>query len=105
LTGDPRGGDKGGGREGGPENLHPPSLSRPTRACWELEMEGTQVIIKPPLDLRELCEWAFSDALDIDYDMVSDEVCIVWMLRAGYSYEKWLASLSLDHRWTLSPLY
>lgn len=33
-----------------------------------------------------------------------DRIYVIWILDADYSYTQWLASRSLDWRWTLSPI-
>jgi hypothetical protein len=62
-----------------------------------------QVTTNPPPELSELVLWRFPDALDLDYQRHSDQVYTVHILDLDYSYTRWLASLSLDGRWTLSP--
>jgi hypothetical protein len=61
------------------------------------------VTIKPPQALDELVAWAFPDALWITFEPHSDEAFTVNILDLDYTYTVWLATLSLDERWTLSP--
>lgn len=56
-----------------------------------------------PRDLDETISWLAPDALWVSAKRHSDYVYSVWILDVDYSYTEWLASLSFDQRWTLSP--
>ena len=53
--------------------------------------------------LDETIEELAPDALWVTVDWLSDEAAEVGILDLDYRMTVWLASLSLDHRWTLSP--
>jgi hypothetical protein len=57
-----------------------------------------------PVELKDLVEWRFPDALWIAYERKSEECVVVWILDVDNGYNEWIAHLSLDHRWTLSPV-
>lgn len=56
-----------------------------------------------PSGLVDIVLYRFPDALDLHYERHSDEAWTVYVLDIDYSYSRWLACLSLDDRWTLSP--
>lgn len=56
-----------------------------------------------PADLDSLLDEFWPDALWIAGQRISDEVYTLWILDLDYSYTEWLACLSLDGRWTVSP--
>jgi hypothetical protein len=58
-----------------------------------------------PSDLERLVSELHPDALWIEYWQHSEKAFTVTVLDLDYSYNRWLASLSLDNRWTLSPVY
>lgn len=53
--------------------------------------------------LDDLIVYGWPDALWVECEMHSQEAYTVWILDADYTYGRWLAALSLDGRWTLSP--
>ena len=57
-----------------------------------------------PRKLDELTAWHWPDALWITYERHSDTCYTLNVLDVDYKYTVWRASLSLDHRWTLSPV-
>jgi hypothetical protein len=65
--------------------------------------EGTAVLMLVYDSLSELLEWFAPDALWITQEWFSDEVCEIGILNLDYRMTVWLATLSLDGRWTLSP--
>jgi hypothetical protein len=64
------------------------------------ENTGIQAI---PAELDMLIDWQWPNALMVGATRHSDSVYSVYILDLDYTYTKWLASLSLDHRWSLSP--
>jgi hypothetical protein len=56
-----------------------------------------------PGRLDEIIDYAFPDALMVGATCHSDGAYTIYILDLDYSYTRWLASLSLDDRWTLSP--
>jgi len=65
--------------------------------------EGKPVFKLVDPRLEELIDWAFPDALWVDYHRHADDCYTVFVLDLDYSYTGYRAHLSLDHRWTLSP--
>jgi len=57
-----------------------------------------------PVELEDLLAWRFPDALWIATEVKSDRCIVTWILDSDYGYNEWIAHLSLDHRWTLSPV-
>jgi hypothetical protein len=53
--------------------------------------------------LDELLDWWQPDALWITKEWFSPTTCEVGILHLDYRMTVWLATLSLDQRWTLSP--
>ena len=62
-----------------------------------------RTISNPQLELNRLLDWFKPDALWVEVELHSDQAATVWILDADDTYTEWLASLSLDDRWTLSP--
>jgi hypothetical protein len=58
----------------------------------------------PPYDLDQLVSYLYPDALWVTFDQHSAEVWTVNVLDLDYRYTVWRANLSLDDRWTLSPI-
>ena len=56
-----------------------------------------------PKDLDELIEWWAPNALAIEGIRHDDRTYTLVVLDLDYRQTVWLACLSLDHRWTLSP--
>lgn len=56
-----------------------------------------------PETLDELIEWWKPNALAIEGIRHDDRIYTLVVLDLDYTYTVWLASLSLDNRWTLSP--
>jgi hypothetical protein len=56
-----------------------------------------------PQRLDEIIDYAFPNALMVGATCHSDDVYSIYILDLDYSYTRWLASLSLDNRWSLSP--
>lgn len=63
----------------------------------------TQLTLKNARELDELIDWAFPDALWIEIGRHSDEAATVYVYDLDYKYTRWLACISLNDRWTLSP--
>lgn len=61
------------------------------------------MIVAPP-GLVSIVEYRHPDSLAISFDRHSDEAWTVTVYDLDYSYYRWLGTLSLDNRWTLSPL-
>lgn len=57
-----------------------------------------------PKHLDEIIDYAFPDALMVGHTAHAEDTYSIYILGLDYSYTKWLASLSLDNRWTLSPI-
>lgn len=57
-----------------------------------------------PETLDALVTYRFPDSLWVAAEMHSDEAYTVWILDVDYSYNEARACLSLDGRWTLSPV-
>lgn len=66
-----------------------------------MQMPSIQEI---PKRLDEIIDYAFPDALMVGATCHSAHAYSIYVLDLDYSYTKWLASLSLDNRWTLSPV-
>jgi hypothetical protein len=62
-----------------------------------------QVTIKNAELLEELVAWNWPDLLWLDIEWHSPQAATLWVLDLDYKYTRWLACLSLDQRWTLSP--
>jgi hypothetical protein len=62
------------------------------------------VIRKPPQDLDQAVSDLAPDALWVEFEHHSDHAWTVQILDLDYRMTVWRASLSLDHRWTLSPI-
>jgi hypothetical protein len=56
-------------------------------------------------ELAELCAWAFVSASAIEIEELGFGQAWVFVLDEDDELTCWRASLSLDHRWTLSPVY
>jgi hypothetical protein len=54
--------------------------------------------------LDELLDWWAPDCWQLDQHWYSHECCRIELLDREFRFTVWLASLSLDHRWTLSPV-
>lgn len=67
-------------------------------------MEGAPTILYLPPPLEELLERLEPDYLGYDATFHSKECYTVILLTLDYRYTAWRAHLSLDDRWTLSPL-
>ena len=57
-----------------------------------------------PVQLDELISYRFPDSLWTAAERHSDECYTIWVLDLDYSYNEARATLSLDGRWTLSPV-
>lgn len=66
-------------------------------------MEEDQTIQEIPQRLDEIIDYAFPNALMVGATHHSESVYSIYVLDLDYRYTKWLASLSLDDRWSLSP--
>jgi hypothetical protein len=64
---------------------------------------GNQVTMLCYDSLDELIEYAFPNALAIEGISHGEDAKTLIILDLNYKYTVWLACLSLDHRWTLSP--
>lgn len=54
--------------------------------------------------LDELLDWWAPDCWQLDKKWISPTVCSIELLDRDFKFTVWLASLSLDQRWTLSPV-
>lgn len=90
--------------EGQTDILHPPPPA-PRDVALGVPRPGRPAIYITDPHLVELVEWRYPDALDIDYQPHSETAVTVHVLDLDMSYDRWIASLSLDGRWTLSPVY
>jgi hypothetical protein len=63
-----------------------------------------ELIKELPVLLEETLARAFPDALWITSQKHSEECYTVWVLDLDYSYTQWVGHLSLDDRWTVSPV-
>ena len=57
-----------------------------------------------PAALDDLIRYRWPDALWVATERHSGRCIIVWILDLDYSYTEWVAHLSLDDRWTVSPV-
>ena len=64
----------------------------------------TPSIQKIPAALDDLIRLKYPDALWVATERHSERCIIVWILNFNYTYTEWVAHLSLDDRWTLSPV-
>lgn len=69
--------------------------------CW-LPKEPT--ISALPKDLLDIVEYAYPDALWIAGERKSGSCYVVYVLDVDQSYNEFVTHLSLDFRWTLSPV-
>jgi hypothetical protein len=58
----------------------------------------------PPKALVELVDYRYPDALWVEFDGHSTDCFTVWVLDLDESYNVWRCHLSLDGRWSLSPV-
>lgn len=93
-----------GGGVGGDPNLLPNPRFFPSDVLPQATDRKEPTIPTLPAALEFLLGEAFPDALWIDAKKVSDFTYVLWMLDLDYSYNEWIAHLSIDHRWTLSPV-
>ena len=102
LTAEPWGGDYGGGREEGNTVSHPTSATRRpgTRRGAPEVNPGNKSF---PTELDSTIDLLDDLALDVSATRHSDEAYTLIILHLSGRYRVWLASLSLDQRWTLSP--
>lgn len=63
----------------------------------------TPTITTLPVAIWDLLDTLAPDALWIASEQHSEQAYTIWYLDLDYSYNEWLATLSLDGRWTLSP--
>jgi hypothetical protein len=61
-------------------------------------------MLKLPEALDELLDYRWPDALWISAERHSPISYTLWILDLDYSYTVWRACLSLDDRWTVSPV-
>jgi hypothetical protein len=61
------------------------------------------VITLPPTDLLDTTLKRYPIHLDAEYELVNNRTWKVTVLTLDYKFETWIAHLSLDGRWTLSP--
>jgi hypothetical protein len=102
LTGERYEGDHTGGSVEGAKS-RPTGKSNPRDVVPRVGPEGKPVFKLVYDSLDELLQWFAPDALWITQDWISETVCEVGILSLDYKQTVWLASLSLDLRWTLSP--
>lgn len=51
-----------------------------------------------------MLDFGWPDALWIAAEQHSERCYVIWILDCDYSYNEWIAHLSLDERWTVSPV-
>jgi hypothetical protein len=68
-------------------------------------MEGDPTILTLPVQLDELVAYAFPDALWVAGQQHSPSTYTIWVLDLDYRYNEMRACLSMDNRWTLSPVH
>jgi hypothetical protein len=56
-------------------------------------------------ELVLLCEWAFTDQGEYYLQQIGDADAWVFQVDEDLRLTCWRARLSLDYRWTLSPVY
>jgi hypothetical protein len=56
-------------------------------------------------ELAQLCHWAFASAFAIEIEEIQFGDAWVFVLDSDDTLTCWRATLSLDKRWTLSPVY
>jgi hypothetical protein len=61
-------------------------------------------MLKPPQELDELVAYRYPDALWVFSEAHSATCFTIWVLDLDNTYNVWRAYLSLDQRWTLSPV-
>lgn len=66
--------------------------------------KGRRTISTIPYDLDQCIARKFPDALWVAAQQHSRRCYSVWILDLDYSYNECVAHLSLDDRWTLSPV-
>jgi hypothetical protein len=76
----------------------------PRDVLLEASMDEQPTILAFPDSLDAIIDYAFPDALMVGGTRHSERAFTIYVLDLNYSYTRWLASLSLDGRWTLSPL-
>jgi hypothetical protein len=54
-------------------------------------------------ELYRLVDDFFPELYAFDVHYISDDVAEVWMVGPDVPYYRWIACLSLNDRWTLSP--
>jgi hypothetical protein len=57
-----------------------------------------------PPGLMEIIDYGWPDALWVAGEARADDAYTIWILNIDSTYTEWLASLSWDGRWTLSPV-
>jgi hypothetical protein len=67
-------------------------------------LEVAQVTMLLPRELDDSIDYLFPAALWVAAEKHSDEAYTVWVLDVDYAYNEIRACLSLDGRWTLSPI-
>lgn len=88
---------------GQPTTLHPTSLG-PRHVTRVVGPNGTQVTMLLPAGVTSLLNEFFPGHTSMFVERHSDQVYSFGMLDPDYRYTVWRASLSLDQRWTLSPV-
>lgn len=64
----------------------------------------TEVIMDLPKGLQDLIDYSWPDALWVAGEARGEDFYTIWILNLDSTYTEWNASLSLDERWTLSPV-
>lgn len=83
--------------------LHPPRAA-PRHVLPEPSGWGEPTILTLPDQLEELLERIEPDYLGYDATFHSNECYTIILLTLDYRYTAWRAHLSLDGRWSLTPL-
>lgn len=71
----------------------------------QISAERNQVFMLCYDSLEELLDWWAPDCWQLDQHWISDDVCKIDLCEKDFRFTVWIASLSLDGRWTLSPVH
>ena len=60
--------------------------------------------INLPAGLESLIDWGWPDALWVAAEVRDERTYTIWILNIDGTYTEWMASLSFDERWSVSPV-
>lgn len=83
---------------------HLPPTPAPRHVLPRVRPDWRNTIFKVPQALEDLIEFAHPDFLMAEAERHSDQAFTITVLTIDYKYIVWRAHLSLDDRWTLSPV-